>query len=228
MEVEAHRDGPAGCGCSPVSPYAGNLALAVAAAVLAAALYALLTTHWRPLPIWLSLCWATLVLLMNLTVFLNVMGQMCPPAELSVVPAYVLPLQLPISALQLHALLSILVAFLLAGGTMCQWAKRVFRRECPAGDDHCAPAERAQPPCLKEVLRRNRPKENPAQGSPSLTDEWLRSCRRRRRSWAAFPCSRQCCTPRRWSAGITIIFWLTLAGAKSRCLYICPSTASPR
>ena len=79
-------------GFSVVSPDAGNLALCVAAGVLAAALYALLTprAQQRSLPEWLSLCGATFALLLNLAVFLNVMGQLCPPAELSAAPAYVL------------------------------------------------------------------------------------------------------------------------------------------
>ena len=44
----------------------------------------------RPLPELHSLCGATFALLLNLAVFLNVMGQLCPPAELSAAPAYVL------------------------------------------------------------------------------------------------------------------------------------------
>ena len=55
-------------GFSAVSPDAGNLALCVAAGVLAAALYALLTprAQQRPLPEWLSLCGGTFALLLNL------------------------------------------------------------------------------------------------------------------------------------------------------------------
>ena len=77
-------------GFSAVSPDAGNLALCVCAGALTAALYALLTPQRRPLPEWLSLCGATFALLLSLAVFINVMGQLCPQAELSAAPAYVL------------------------------------------------------------------------------------------------------------------------------------------